>query len=476
MRLANNIREEKSFRPPPKIKKLIPGEHTKLLFDEVRNLKERIPDLVDYEKEHGNPDNVKKWEYVSEVCQDLLEKGVSSKYFKWQKPLRILMKATSQIRSITTKPKVVGDIRDTLKSNTPIRNPIWTIDIETMADHDCLLINGGHRHVAAKQEINAGNLPQDYHYATVFIPRYIADEIKPIVSSLQAILNDHLPASGNDKNSVQKHLKEKIVEWGWTGSVIDEEKKEKILKYALVVFMNSMSPKGIKGNVTRLQNKLREQNGHVLAANPEDFVARFASFANFRKPNETDKNIAFSKPKLYTKKVVDVPFLNLTNTSINFVSTKGSVIDQLGKRQKESSHDGECDSIIEVFAAQDHGGDFDTVMKSRMSYFEDKYKSWCIATISINPETGRPWGGYKDDVVPDYFVISPQLKGDCDTSLFGKKVNILQEETELVTSGNSYEKKIPDYTIVSREELIECFKTGKAYKKEWIAMIEVQKK
>ena len=476
MRLANNIKKEKSFRPPPKIKKLIPGQHTKLLFDEVRNLKERIPDLVDYEKEHGNSDDVKKWAKVSEVCDDLLENGVKSKFFEWRKPCRVLRKATSQIRSITIVPTAVGKIRDTLKSSTPIRNPIWTIDIETLVDHDCVLFNGGHRHVACEEEINAGNLPQEYHYPTVFIPRNIADEIKPIISSLQAILNDHLPASGNDKNSVQKHLKEKIVEWGWTESVIDEEKKEKILKYALVIFMNSMSPKGIKGNVTRLQNKLREQNGHVLAANPEEFVSRFVSFANYRKSEPGDKDIVFSKPKLYTKKVVDVPFLNLTNTSINFVSTKGSVLDQLGKRQKGSSHDGECDNIIEVFAAQDHGGDFDAVLRSRMSYFEDKFRFWSIATISINPETGRPWGGYKDDVVPDYFVISPQLKGDCDTSLFGKKVNILQEETELVLSDKPYENKIPDYIIVSREELIECFKTGKAYRKEWIAKLGVQKK
>ena len=451
----------------------MPGWHTKTLFDEVRNLVERIPIQIEFEKDYGNPDNIPHWEKVLSICRDLEDNGVSSRFFKWQKTHKVLRKPFSQIRPITIKPKLVGKIRDTLKSGTPIRNPIWTIDDESHPLHDCTLLNGGNRCTAVDEEIKAGSLPEDHHVGTIHIPREYAIILKPIVSSIQAILNDHLPSEGNDKNCVQKHLKEKVSEWGWIDKAFTDEMNEKLLKYALVTFSCSMSPKGIKGNVTRLQNKLREQYGHVLTANPEDFISRFVDFMNYQNSLKaktegcTSSVIGFAKPKSYVTETVNIPHLGLFNTSLNFVSTKGSVIDQLLKRQMTNSYDGKCNATVEIFAAQDHGGEMETVLKSRITYLEDKYKLWTIA---------QKHGGYRDNLVPDYYAISPQLQGGTNTSLFGKKVNVSPEETELVISDNSYEKKLPDYIIISRKELIECFKTGKAYRKEWIAKIEVQKK
>jgi hypothetical protein len=169
--------------------------------------------------------------------------------------------------------------------------------------------------------------------------------------------------------------------------------------------------------------------------------------------------------KAYNSENVILEFLELVETRISFASMTGSALHQLFPRQMLAIFEQSCEQFVEVFASQNNGGDMETVIKERISWFEYKFKMYKIALKkNFAPE---------EFLEPKYYIVTPQLKGTTSTSLItGKKESILAEEVEIYEPKSKESillRRQPDFKIISKAEMLNCFENGKAFKPEWIA-------
>lgn len=437
---------------------ITPGVHSEINWAEMTRLDERLETLKNIFKEDKATEHlVDKVSALGDFVASVLQERVNSKHFNWVSPFRVDFeaKAFSQIRAVTIKPEHLVAVATSIVKKGHVFSPILTVQ-STTVENGCESqgLNGAHRHGGAKKSIKDKQLSKDFQIPEIRIPRKLANELASVFPMVQAILNDHPPVLTNNKNDVQKIMLEYCHNNGWEN--IDESRKEELFRIAKILFAEGeVSEKQIKNNLTRLQRKLDEQSGHVFCGNPEDFVSMFIDYVGGQHPK---------KPKSYNKELLDMPGL-ADSARINFTSAKGSVCDQLFRRQLRGLRRGEYKTLIEVFASQDNGGDAETVIRERKNYFELMFEQWQWAQ-----EDG---GVFRDYVYPDYVVISPQILSNFTSEIDGQTVVVNPETTQMERYSNSGEFILePTMKIIARADIINCFKKGKAYEARWIAEID----
>ena len=367
------------------------------------------------------------------LCKEILRDREKSEYFQLVSPFDVVRGSSSQGRAITTNPEHLIAVKESIRKANGVKVAGFLTQCPKSNNKE--IVNMNHRDAATEQLIEEGSLPEDYRYPAIVIPSDIAPSVKLAIEESQGILNSGLPKSLANTNDVQKDMTNFVN--NYNVDLDDKKKYDSLVKYFDAKYSH-VSKRTIKSNLTRVKNKKANFNGHVLCDTPKGFIGRFTKTHNIKPPTK--------KSKFHNIHVKNQQF---KNCSIEFISTKGSVLDQRVWRDIKFKDENPAKPICHLFACQDNKGDPQTTIKSRETYFKHLYRIWRIL----------------DRLDADLVVISPQIE-----SSFTAKI----ADIETVIAKKEIPKLKSSWTIITKQELIafynsKDFDSTRPYKTEWVS-------
>jgi len=425
-------------------------------FD-VKYFKELLNKLDVLAKTKIGKKQLNKIEAFREIISDVLNKGSKSPYFHWTSPSEIEAEGQSltQIRTVTINQEHHDKLHASILKIGGVKKPVITAEGPAPSAAVSFLLDGTHRVRASCNLIKEGLVDESFCVPEIRIPANVYASIYQCLPTLQGILNDHEPALGSNTNDVIKIMNQQAnLWWNFSGdsSEMTDEQYDELVSWAQQVFTNcGVSRKTIKSNATRVRRSIKEQHGHVVCKNTKEWVALFAKCMGV----ELDPKKDFTKQNVYA--------LGLCATRINLGSVVGSTIAQNFARQMCALLRGDYDHLVEVVASMNNGGSAQTVVQNRIAYFENMYQNWLLVQ---KPELKQ----FMDNVFVSKVVIMPQLTYSQKCLQVGDKFFETKRETVRDATGNTRDGK-SSMKVVSREELLSCFRSGHAYLPEWVVSV-----
>lgn len=389
------------------------------------------------------------------IISDVFSKGSNSQFFHWTNPMEIELdtSAISQIRTVTINQEHHDKLHASILKTGAVKKPVITAAPVAPGDAVSFLLDGNHRVKASCNLVKEGLVDEDFRVPEIRIPVNVYANIFSFLPTLQGLLNDHDPALGSNTNDVIKIMMQQAKSWwDFSGdlSEMTDGQYDELVSWAQQVFTNcGVSRKTIKSNATRVRRSIKEEYGHVVCKNTKDWVAFFAKCAG----------VELDPKKDFTKQTVHA--LGLSRVRINLGSVVGSTIAQNFARQMCALLRGDYDHLVEVVASMNNGGSAQTVIQNRIAYFENMYQNWLLVQ---RPELNQ----FMDNVFVSKVVIVPQLTYSQKCLQVGDKFFETKKEVKRDATGNSRIGK-STMKVVSREELLSCFRSGRAYLPEWVA-------
>ena len=277
------------------------------------------------------------------------------------------------------------------------------------------LFNGVHRNEGSKDLIKTGLLPESFKYPAVIIPASVVTYATPALQELQNALNEATPRKSNNGSDIQKSIETQVSRDSL--DLQNEDDYDYLLNKLKILFRHH-SPSSLKKSLTREKNKQAKQTSGVLMkklpAFRDDMIKMFAS------------EIKKTKPK------------------VDSISMRGSVVSQLYEREMLHKHTNPSQPIWHHFVDQDQKGDSSTTITNRIAYFKRLKTYWEIRGV--------------EGVYNDLTIINPQ-----NTSGFQYNFN----DKDYQTKAELLEIK-EHWIIVTKDEMIEYWKSGGDVKPEWI--------
>jgi len=232
-------------------------------------------------------------------------------------------------------------VQQSILRSQNVTNPVLLVRTNK-GKHKYKLLNGGHRHKASKNLLDADQLPENFEYPAVVLGMKQYSELLPAISLIQGSLNDHPPRKSNNENDMGKIISDYV-----RTNKLDLENKEEYNK-ALNIFTNSFThsnPKTIKGRLTSEKNRIKAEKSDVYCASPPLFVDKFIRTFN--------SILVDKKNKTYSQ---TIDGKNYNKAKLMFVSHKGSVIDQTASRTATYKYDNPSNQIIHLVGCQKNKG------------------------------------------------------------------------------------------------------------------------
>jgi len=402
----------------------------------------RVLDMIDKMQKlpqvQQDYDRKRAYASIREVLADAVTNGANSKYYKELSSLSIeksLM--NSQCRSTTINRGNFSEIKNSILAKKRVESPI--IVTKSSTDGTYYVENGNHRKEATDELIKENKLPEDTKIPCIVIPADLKSAYARVHTEIQSSFNDRNPGAGNNTNDVQKSITGIVTDRSIDLS--DDEKYKETLEELRIIFTNQ-TEKSLKNNLTRCKNRRSEMRSDVWAASGEEFVTEFREVFH---ATETEEG------EVYLIDLVDTG-----NKSCRplFASNKGSAYDQSIVRCKRWAYEHSDILQVAVFACENHKGSAETVARSRASWFKKMYGDFKMATDMYGDAAGEAY------LPHDYYAIAPQIQSGAKISL-GK--------TGFIGTIRGEGKKIRSHwKLISKKDLLECFRKGKPYELDWV--------
>ena len=407
-------------------------------LEEHKRVLEMIDNMQKLPQVQRDPDRSRAYAGVRKVLADAVKNGTNSCYYKEVSPLNIMeLGKESQCRSTTINRGNFRDIKNSILAKQRVESPIVTTKNST--DGSFYIHNGNHRNQAAKELIEDKLLPEEYGIPSFVFPPSLKSAFTRVSRELQSSLNDRSPGASNNTNDVQKYITGTAAERSIDLS--DDEKYEEFLEELMVIFTNH-TEKALKNNLTRCKNKLKEQRSDVWATSGEEFVREFRE--------------VFGATETEEDEVCLIDIKNTGNKSCRplFASTKGSAYDQSIVRCHRWAYSHPDILQVAVFACENHKGSAETVARSRASWFKKMYGDFKMATDMYGDAAGEAY------LPHDYYAIAPQIQS-------GAKISLVKNDFIGTIRGETKALK-GHWKLISKKDLLECFRKGKPYELGWV--------
>ena len=387
-----------------------------VIFKEIEEALQIMQQLYDLDRENKmgeNPLKLLAYKKLLTILEDVVGNGVDSPYVAWVSPYQVTTHNTSQVRQISIDTEHLDRVKNSIENLQAITHPVLLGEGVANALYD--LFNGVHRNEGSKDLIKTGLLPESFKYPAVIIPASVVTYATPALQELQNALNEATPRKSNNGSDIQKSIETQVSR---DSLDLQNEDDYAYLLNKLKILFRHHSPSSLKKSLTREKNKQAKQTSGVLMkklpAFRDDMIKMFAS------------EIKKTKPK------------------VDSISMRGSVVSQLYEREMLHKHTNPSQPIWHHFVDQDQKGDSSTTITNRIAYFKRLKTYWEIRGV--------------EGVYNDLTIINPQ-----NTSGFQYNFN----DKDYQTKAELLEIK-EHWIIVTKDEMIEYWKSGGDVKPEWI--------